>query len=71
MVAVQVINSYLSNSSDCFIDIRLISEPDEPGKQPSTPRSYNRKPGKYEIDAFWESQEIARFSPEIQIQRVW
>jgi hypothetical protein len=67
VVAVQVINSYLSNSSDCFIDIRLISEPDDSGKQPSTPRSYNRKPGKYEIDAVWESQEITRFNRDVQI----
>ncbi len=67
VVAVQVINSYLSNSSDCFIDIRLISEPDEQSEPPSTPRSFNRKPGKYEIDTVWESEEITRFNSDIQI----
>ncbi|MHC4536800.1 MAG: hypothetical protein ACYS6K_22860, partial [Planctomycetota bacterium] len=67
VVAVQVINSYLSNSSDCFIDIRLISEAAETGEPPSTPRSYSRKPGKYEIDAVWESPEITHFNRDIQI----
>ncbi|MBW7991779.1 MAG: hypothetical protein FVQ84_17425 [Planctomycetes bacterium] len=67
VVAVQVINSYLSNSSDCFIDIRLISEADEPSEPPNTPLSYSRKPGKYEIDAVWESQEITAFNSDIQI----
>jgi hypothetical protein len=67
VVAVQVINSYLSNSSDCFIDIRLTSEAAEPGESPSTPLSYSRKPGKYEIDAVWESQEITTFNSDIQI----
>jgi len=67
VVAAQVVNSYLSNSSDCFFDVRLISEPDGSDKQPSRPRSYNRKPGKYEIDAVWESQEITHFNRDIQI----
>jgi hypothetical protein len=67
VVAAQVVNSYLSNSSDCFIDIRLISEADEPDGQPSTPDSYSRKPGKYEIDSVWESHEITRFNRDIQM----
>jgi len=67
VVAVQVINSYLSNSSDCFIDVRLISEAAEPGEPPSAPLSYSRKPGKYEIDADWESREITHFNRDIQI----
>jgi hypothetical protein len=64
VIAVQVINSYLSNSSDCFIDVRLTAEPAEPG---STPPVYQTRPGKYEIDAVWESQEITDFSRDIQI----
>ncbi|HUU17365.1 MAG TPA: lamin tail domain-containing protein [Sedimentisphaerales bacterium] len=64
VIAVQVINSYLSNSSDCFIDIRLTAEQAEPG---SIPPAYQTRPGKYEIDAVWESQEITDFSREIQI----
>jgi hypothetical protein len=39
VVAVQVINSYLSNSSDCFIDVRLTAETAEPGAPPAAPRS--------------------------------
>jgi len=64
VIAVQVINSYLSNSSDCFIDIRLTAEQAEPG---NIPAAYQTKPGKYEIDAVWESQEITDFSRDIQI----
>jgi hypothetical protein len=67
VVAVQVINSYLSNSSDCFIDVRLVSEPDDQSGPPSTPRSFNRKPGKYEINAVWESEEATQFNSDIQI----
>ncbi len=58
VVAVQVINSYLSNSSDCFVDVRLTAEAAEPGAPPAAPVSYSRKPGKYEIDAVWESEEL-------------
>ncbi|MBN1807127.1 MAG: lamin tail domain-containing protein [Sedimentisphaerales bacterium] len=67
VVAVQVINSYLSNSSDCFIDVRLYWEPSEEQEPPSTPRIYNREPGKYEMDAVWESGEITQFDSNIQI----
>ncbi|MFZ2147213.1 MAG: lamin tail domain-containing protein [Sedimentisphaerales bacterium] len=64
VIAVQVINSYLSDSSDCFVDIRLTAEPVNPS---SIPSSYQTKPGKYEIDAVWESEEITDFSSNIQI----
>jgi len=67
VIAVQVINSYLSSSSDCFVDIRLIGQTAEPGEPPGTPRSYGRNPGKYEIDAVWESEEITDFNSNIQI----
>jgi len=62
IVAVQVINSYLSNSSDCFIDVRLAGEIAEGDEPPAVPRSYSRKSGKYEIDSTWESEEITDFS---------
>ena len=58
VVAAQVINSYLSNSSDCFFDVRLVGEIDEGAEPPAVPPSYSRKPGKYEIDSVWESDEI-------------
>jgi len=64
VIAVQVINSYLSNSSDCFIDIRLTAEQAEPG---SIPPAYQTRLGKYEIDTVWENQEITDFSRDIQI----
>ena len=35
VVAVQVINSYLSNSSDCFIDVRLTAEATSPDAPPA------------------------------------
>ncbi len=58
VIAAQVINSYLSNSSDCFFDVRLAGQMDE-GEEPSPiPPSYRREPGKYEIDSVWESDEI-------------
>jgi len=67
VVAAQVINSYLSNSSDCFIDIRLISEITEPDEPSNTQLNFNRKPGKYEIDAIWGSEEIPAYNKSIQI----
>ena len=58
VIAVQVINSYLSNSSDCFIDVRLTAETSSPDAPPAVSPNYSRKPGKYEIDAVWQSDEI-------------
>ena len=62
VITVQVINSYLSNSSDCFIDVRLFGEIAEGDEPPAVPRSYSSKPGKYEIDSVWESPEITDVS---------
>ncbi|MHC4439405.1 MAG: lamin tail domain-containing protein, partial [Planctomycetota bacterium] len=59
VISAQVINSYLSNSSDCSFDIRLFGEIDEGAEPPAIPPSYSRNPGKYEIDSVWESDEIA------------
>ena len=59
VVAVQVINSYLSNSSDCFIDVRLTAEASSPGAPPVVSPNYSRRSGKYEIESVWESLEIA------------
>ena len=65
VVAVQVINSYLSNSSDCFVDVRLTAETASAGAPAATPPNYNRKAGKYEIDAVWESPEITDSSSNV------
>ena len=59
VITAQVINSYLSDSSDCFVDIRLIGQIDEGSEPPATPPGYSREPGKYEIDSVWESDEIS------------
>jgi len=67
IVAAQVINSDLSGSSDCFIDIRLTGRTDESGQSPDIPHNFNGKPGKYEIDPVWESEELTVFNNSIQI----
>jgi hypothetical protein len=63
IIAVQLLNMDKSNSSDCFIDLRLLSETG--GEGPVTPASYGRQPGKYEIDAAWQSQEITSFNSTV------
>ncbi len=67
VVTAQVINSYLSDSSDCFIDIRLSGRSVESGETPDVPISFNTEPGKYEIDAKWESGEITDYNNSIRI----
>jgi len=62
VITAQVINTSLSNSSDCSFDIRLLGEIDEGTEPPVISNSYSRKPGKYEIDSVWESGEITDFS---------
>ncbi len=62
VISAQVINSYLSNSSDCFFDIRLFGQLAEENEPPATPSGYSREAGKYEIDSVWESDEITNTS---------
>jgi hypothetical protein len=70
IVAVHVLNSSI-NSSDLSIDIALTAEPDDGGDLPEVPSAetftYRNKPGKYEIDALWQSQELPEFSNTITI----
>jgi len=70
VIAVQVLNSSLSGSSDCFIDLSLSGEKSQditqPG-QPVTPGVARRQPGKYEIEPVWESGEIKTFASDITI----
>ncbi|UCG47251.1 MAG: lamin tail domain-containing protein [Phycisphaerales bacterium] len=65
LIAVQLLNMSLGNSSDCFLDIRLTGESsDEP---PVVPPNYLKSEGKYEIEPVWQSGEIADFNDTIQI----
>lgn len=59
-IAVQVLNSSVGGSSDCFADVHLtghkISSTEEPPVGSGT--VYQGRRGRYEIDALWESEEI-------------
>jgi len=69
VIAIQVLNSSISGSSDCYIDARLLGEKSEGSEQPGevTIPVVRREPGRYEIDAAWESDEITTFSSDIRI----
>ncbi len=69
-IAIQVLNSSKSDSSDCFIDVRLIGQKSQPGSTPggaATPRASREEPGQYEINAAWDSGEIKAFNSDITI----
>jgi len=70
VIAVQVLNSSKTDSSDCFIDLRLLGEKSggngAPGGSAALPVP-GREPGKYEIDATWESDEIKPFTSTVKI----
>lgn len=57
VIAIQVVNQSVGDSSDCFIDVRLTYDEDSGASELGIP-SLNREPGKYEIEAIWESEEI-------------
>jgi hypothetical protein len=70
VIAVQVLNASLSDSSDCFIDVRLTGQ--RSANAPSTgatvsPQISRKVPGKYEIDAAWQSGEIKTYNSNITI----
>ncbi|MCJ7778235.1 MAG: hypothetical protein MUP16_07980, partial [Sedimentisphaerales bacterium] len=67
IIAVQVVNQSLGDSSDCFIDVRLVSQSNVAVELPTTPVNYVREPGKYEIDAVWESDELTTFNSTVGI----
>jgi hypothetical protein len=70
VIAVQVLNSSKTDSSDCFIEMRLLGEKSQgngaPGGSAALPVP-GREPGRYEIDAAWESDEIKPFAGTIKI----
>jgi len=63
VVAVQVLNASLNNSSDCLIDVMLEADTDDAPEA----SGYWVEPGKYEISSVWESSEITPFSDTITI----
>ncbi len=68
VIAVQVVNCQLSGSSDCFADVRLTAA--RPAAEaPETPATivYKKAPGKYEIEATWESDELTAFQKDVTI----
>ncbi len=70
VIAVQILNSDKNTSSDCFIDVRLLGEESPGNGAPGGSAGLSvagREPGKYEIDAAWESDEIKSFAGTIKI----
>ncbi len=67
VIAVQLLN-YEITSSDSFFDPVLDADiVSDPGSGGSYDFVYTGQPGKYEIDAVWESDELATFTSEVQI----
>jgi hypothetical protein len=60
VIAVQVLNSSVGGSSDCFADLRLTGEKATGPAEPSlvSGPAYQGRRGRYEIDALWDSGEI-------------
>ena len=71
VIAVQVLNASISNSSDCFVDVRLTveqaEEEDDDDDETVTPQIYRGRPGKYEIDAVWETDELTAFGTDVTV----
>jgi hypothetical protein len=69
VIAVQVLNASRSDSTDCFLDVRLLGErpqAEEPAA-PAAPQAPRGEPGKYEINAAWDSGEIKTSDSTIKI----
>ncbi len=70
VIAAQVLNASLSDSSDAFLDVRLTSQQSQTagstGGSGST-QIQRKVAGKYEIEATWQSDEIKTYSSDIKI----
>jgi hypothetical protein len=70
IIAVHALNASL-DSSDLSIDVALAAitnqSTEEPNNPPANTFTDRREPGRYEIDAIWESDEITEFNNTIQI----
>jgi len=71
IIAVHVLNSSLDRSGDLSIDVVLGAvieqSTEEPNNPPADTYTYRSRPGKYEIDAVWESEELTEFNNTIRI----
>jgi hypothetical protein len=76
VVAVQVLNASLNDSSDCVIDVSLegiLSSSTDPSP---TPANYLRRPGKYEIEQLWSTAitdpaNYLRRPGKYEIEQLW
>jgi len=66
VIAVHVLNASLNGSSDCFFDLRLTGRTEPEGPAGAAGRVTPR-PGKYEIEAAWQSPEIPEYQSEAVI----
>lgn len=68
VIAAQVLNASISGSSDCLIDVRLTGQKETGGGQlPGQTSSRGWRPGKYEIEAVWDSGELTEYAPDVTI----
>jgi len=70
VIAVQVLNASLGGSSDCFVELSLSAKkvPAPDGDETLLPPFVRRRePGKYEIEAVWESSELDVFDPDVRV----
>jgi len=60
VIAVQVLNSSVAGSSDCFADVHLTGHKTSNAEPPvvESGTAYQGRRGRYEIDALWDSGEI-------------
>jgi len=69
VIAIQVLNASVAGSSDCFVDVRLTGErvADDDGPTPDSPPVVLDRPGRYEIEPVWESEELTAFASDITV----
>jgi hypothetical protein len=68
LIAIHLLNSSRSSSSDCFLDVRLTAQKTPKADDPDTdpiPTQQTRVP--YEIDALWQSEVIGSFEHTTRI----
>lgn len=74
VIAVQVLNADIASSSDCFLDVRLSAQRAAGATSGTSTTTetvasslYRKTPGKYEINAAWDSGETPAFNSNITI----